>query len=339
MKMAVYGAGSLGTILGALLAKNGYDVTLIDVNAAHVEALNKRGAKIVGLMELTQPVKALTPEQMKDQYDLIFYLTKSTHNESALPYLAKHLKPTGVVVTGQNGLPEEAVCNAVGKERVIGQITGWGATWVEPGVSKLTSNPDHMTYHIGEIDGKVTPRLQEIEEILSKAGKPEIVTNLMGIRWTKMTSNCCFSGMSAVVAGNFGDVIDSPKALRCAAHILNESMAIAKAAGIKPEVFQGDDFPKLTFTTEKELEAKLPGVHHVVESHRNIRTGMLYDIEAGRYPEIDTTFNGVLCKWGAKYNVPTPVNQQVVDIVHGMASGKFKIDPSNLDRINLPKLP
>ena len=339
MKMAVMGAGSLGTILGALLTKNGCDVDLIDVNAAHVKAMNEHGVKIIGLMDLVQPVKALTPDEMKEQYDMMFYLVKSTYNESALPYVAKYLKPNGVVVVGQNGLPEEAVGEVVGKNRVIGQITGWGATWMEPGVSKLTSNPDHMTFHIREIDGQVTERLKEVEKVLSKAGKPEIVTNLMGIRWTKMTSNCCFSGMSAIVAGNFGDVIDNPKAVRCSANILNESMAIAKAAGVKPEVFQGDDFTKLTFKTEKELEAKIPGIKAVVASHRNIRTGILYDIEAGRYPEIDTTYNGNLCRLGAKYGIPTPVNQQVTDLIHAMANGKLKIDPSNVDRIDLPKLP
>lgn len=339
MKMAVMGAGSLGTILGALLTKNGYDVDLIDVNVAHVKALNEQGAKIIGLMDLIQPVKALTPDEMKNQYDMMFYLVKSTYNEGSLPYVAKYLKADGVVVVGQNGLPEEAVGEAVGNSRVIGQITGWGATWMEPGVSKLTSNPDHMTYHIGELDGRVTDRLKMVAEVLSKAGKPEIVTNLIGIRWTKMTSNCCFSGMSAVVAGNFGDVLDNPKAIRCSAHILNESMAIAKAAGVKPEIFQGDDFPKLTFKTEKELESKIPSIKDIVESHRNIRTGILYDIEAGRYPEIDTTYNGNLCRLGAKYGIPTPVNQQVTDIVHDMANGKLKIDSSNIDRIDLPKLP
>lgn len=339
MKIAVMGAGSLGTILGALLTKNGCDVDLIDVNAAHVKALNEHGAKIIGLMDLIQPVKALTPDEMTEKYDLMFLLTKATHNESCLPYVAKYLNQTGVVVVGQNGLPEEAVIAVVGKERVIGQVTGWGATWVEPGVSKLTSDPGHMTYHIGELDGKVTDRLKMIETLLKKAGKPEIVTNLIGIRWTKMTSNCCFSGMSAVVAGNFGDVLDHPKAIRCSAHILNESMAIAKAAGVKPEIFQGEDFTVLTFKTEKEMETQIPGIKEIVESHRNIRTGMLYDMEAGRYPEIDTTFNGVLCRWGEKYGVPTPVNQQVVNLVHEMAAGKIKIDPSNVDRMQLPVLP
>lgn len=338
MKVAIMGAGSLGTIVGALLTKNGCAVDLIDANVAHVKALNMHGAKIIGL-HLIQPVKALTPDEMKDQYDIILYLVKNTQNEAALPYVAKYLKPSGVVVVGQNGLPEEAVSAVVGKDRVIGHVTDWGATWVEPGVSKLTSDPAKMTFHLGELDGRVTERLKMVAEVLSNYGKPDIVDNLTGIRWTKLTANCCFSGMSAVVAGTFGDVIDTPKAIRCAAHILNESMAIAKAAGVKPELFMDEDLTKMTFKTEKELEAQLSNIKEIAKYHRNTRTGMLYDIEAGRYPEIVTTFNGVLCRWGEKHGIPTPVNQQVVDIVHAMATGKLKIDPANVDRIDLPKLP
>ena len=105
---------------------------MIDVNTDHVEALNKSGAKIVGLMDLVQPVKALTPDQMTGEYDLFLYLVKTTQHESALKYVSKHLKSDGIVLTMQNGIPEEAVAEVIGKERTVGCIVGWGATWMEP---------------------------------------------------------------------------------------------------------------------------------------------------------------------------------------------------------------
>jgi 2-dehydropantoate 2-reductase len=91
MKIAVIGAGSLGTIIGALLAKGGRDVILVDANEEHVKALNKKGAKIVGFMELTIPVKAITPSQMEGTYDLIIYLVKTAYNNVALPQIIPHL--------------------------------------------------------------------------------------------------------------------------------------------------------------------------------------------------------------------------------------------------------
>lgn len=338
MKLAVMGAGSLGTIVGARLSKAGYDVDLIDVNVAHVKALNKKGAKITGLMEMAQSVRALTPDEMKQQYDIMFYLTKTTQNESALKYVAKYLKSDGVVVCMQNGIPEDAVAEVVGKERVMGGIVGWGATWVEPGVSKLTSKQENMTYDIGELDGQMTERLDKLDSILKAAGIPEKQSNLIGIRWTKLTINCAFSTMSGIVAGTYGDVLDSPKALKCAAHIWRESLAVARAANVIPELFQDMDIRDFDFNSEKEYEEKTALFHKLLTPHRGIRTGMLYDIESGREPEI-ATYNGIICKWGKRWGVPTPVNDQAVDIIQGMWEGRYKIEPSNVDRVKLPEIP
>ena len=101
MRMAIMGAGSLGTIIGALLTKNGYSVDLIKRNVQDVETLNKSGAKIIGLMDLVQPVKALTPDQMTGEYDIFFYLVKTTQNAEALKSVVKHLKSDGTVVAMQ----------------------------------------------------------------------------------------------------------------------------------------------------------------------------------------------------------------------------------------------
>lgn len=338
MRMAVMGAGSLGTIIGALITKSGYDIDLIDVNVEHVKALNEKGAKIIGLMDLSVPVKAITPDEMTGEYDIFFYLTKTTQNEAALKYVAKHLKPDGVVVCMQNGIPEDAVAEVVGKDRTVGSIVGWGATWMEPGVSKLTSQPQNMEYVIGELDGRDTERVHKIAEILKTAGISEVTTNLIGIRWTKLMANTGFSGMSAVVAGNYGNVLDNPKALVCSAYIYREALAICRAAGVTPEVLGGFDNRDLDFNTQKELQEKLPLFLKKMGPHRNIRTGMLYDIEAGRKPEYET-FNGTISRWGEKWGVPTPVNDQVVEIIKGMWEGQLKIDPANLDLMKVPALP
>ena len=68
-KVAIYGAGSLGTVLGAYMTKNGVDVELVNRNKAHVAALNEKGAHITGTVEMTVPVKALTPDEMTEKYD------------------------------------------------------------------------------------------------------------------------------------------------------------------------------------------------------------------------------------------------------------------------------
>ena len=139
-RIAIMGAGSLGTILGAHIAKN-RQIDLIDANKAHVDALNKNGAKVVGFDEFTVPVKALTPDQMTGQYDLFFYMAKQLFNDVCFEQMKAHSHEKTIICTFQNGMPELAVAKAFGEEKVLGAPVNWGATFVEPGVSRLTSFP------------------------------------------------------------------------------------------------------------------------------------------------------------------------------------------------------
>lgn len=112
MKTAIYGAGSLGTVLGAYLAKAGVDVDLITRNREHVEALNRDGAKIIGTVNMTVPVHALTPDEMTEKYELIILLTKQLDNVNVLKKLQKNMTDDCIVCTLQNGLPELSVSEA-----------------------------------------------------------------------------------------------------------------------------------------------------------------------------------------------------------------------------------
>ena len=106
MRSAIYGAGSLGTILGAYITKNGGQIDLINHNKAHVAALRAEGARVVGTVNFTQPVTALTDEEMTGEYDVIFLMTKQLHNAEVVNMLKGSLAEDGVIVTLQNGLPE-----------------------------------------------------------------------------------------------------------------------------------------------------------------------------------------------------------------------------------------
>ena len=81
MKTAIYGAGSLGTVLGAYISKAGYPVDLITRNKEHVDAMNKNGAHIIGTVDMTVPVHALTPDQITEKYELIILMTKQLENK------------------------------------------------------------------------------------------------------------------------------------------------------------------------------------------------------------------------------------------------------------------
>ena len=94
-RYAIYGAGSLGTVLGAFITKNGGQVDLINRNKAHVEALNTKGAKIIGTVDMTVPVKAITPDMMEGKYDVIVLLTKQLFNKEVVTMLKDYLTDDG----------------------------------------------------------------------------------------------------------------------------------------------------------------------------------------------------------------------------------------------------
>ncbi len=338
MKLAVLGAGSMGTIAGALMTKNGYDVTLIDANTEHVDAMNKHGATITGKMELNVPVKAVTPDQMEGTYDIVFYLVKQTSNEPALKALVPHLHEDSVVCTLQNGVPEESVGKYVGREKVMGCAVGWGATWLKPGVTELTSETDKMTFDAGEPDGSVKERTRKVAEILECICPVVITENLTGVRWTKLLVNATMSGMSVSLGCTYGDILDNEKSLTCVAHIANETLKVAEKSGITMEPMQGVDVNILAFSNREELKGKLELFELVFRPHALLKASMLQDIEKGLKTEINA-INGVVCENGRKTEVPTPVNDKVVELVRGMEDGRYSAVFENLEMFDLPQVP
>jgi 2-dehydropantoate 2-reductase len=335
MRTAILGAGALGIIIGARMTKNGQQVDLIDSFKENVDALNANGATVTGYLAMHQAVTALTPEQMTGTYDLVLLLTKQTANETALLKLLPHLHKDSIVCTLQNGVPEESVAAIVGKERTIGGAVGFGATWLKPGVSELTSTMEAVekfAFEIGEIDGVARPRLAKVKEVLNAAGGTTILTNLMGIRYTKLLMNSTFSGMSAALNGTSSDVLANPKAMVCVAHIADEVIKVCRGLGYHMVEMQGVDFEFLELNSKADIPSKMDFYKKVWGRHNN-KASMLQDLEKGKKTEIDY-INGIVCRGGRKCGIPTPFNDKVVELVKEAEARGGVNDFSYLDRFN-----
>lgn len=324
MKTAIFGAGSLGTVLGAYLSKAGVDVDLITRNKEHVDALNRDGAKIIGKVNMTVPVHALTPDQMTEKYELIILLTKQLDNKNILENLKKNMTDDCIVCTMQNGLPELSVSEVVGEERTMGCTVAWGATLHGHGVSELTSEPDSMSFGLGRMNGKKDEKLMYVKSLLEKMCPVEIEENFMGVRWSKLLINAAFSGMSAVTGGTFGEAANRKDSRVCCQNIIKECIDVASAAGIKIEPVQGKDIVKL-LDYSNPLKKKLAFIliPICIKKHAALKASMLQDLEKGRKCEVDA-INGVVCAYGKKYGVKTPYNDKVCEIIHGIEDGKQK---------------
>ena len=320
-KIAIYGAGSLGTVLGAYISKAGVPVDLITRNKDHVDAMNESGAHIIGTVEMTVPVHALTPDQLSEKYELIILLTKQLDNKNILESLKPYMTDDCIVCTMQNGLPELSVSEVVGEDRTMGCSVAWGATLHGHGVSELTSEPDSMTFGLGRMNGKKDEKLMEVKKLLELMCPVEIEDNFMGVRWSKLLINSAFSGMSAVMGGTFGDAAERKDSRVCCQNIIKECIDVAKAAGIKIEPVQGKDIVKL-LDYNNPIKKKISNllIPISIKKHRLLKASMLQDLEKGRKCEIDA-INGVVCAYGKKFGVPTPYNDKVCEIVHVIDDG------------------
>lgn len=318
MRIAILGCGAMGTVMGAFLTRNGCPVDMVDNYQAHVDALNEKGAHIVGMVDMTVPVRAMTPEQMEGIYDLVFLFTKQTANDQVLPALLPHLGEHSTVCTLQNGVPEPYVAGYVGENRTVGGTVLWGATFVGPGESELTQNiqmNDHL-FEIGEMDGSVGERIQAVADVLGYMGRPAKVTDqLMASRWGKLINNACMSGMSAVCGSTFGQVLDDPRSRACLSYLGCEVKQCCQAAGYKLPLLLNEQSPDtLDLKDQAMYEANQEMFQVMYQDMHTAKASMLQDLEKGRATEIDF-INGIVCRKGDEHGIDTPYNDKVVELV------------------------
>ncbi len=340
MKTAIYGAGAMGTVLGAFLTIGGQSVDLISRNRTHIEALKAKGATVKCIadgVEKTTPVSALLPEEMREKYDVIFLMTKQSKNAETVSFLQEYLSPDGIICTTQNGLPEESIASVIGIEKTYGAAVTFGANFVGEGVVELTSSLSAMSVLCG---GYCNDNAKNglLAEILQKAGmvsgNPDFVKttdNLQGARWSKLAINSAFSTLSTITGLNFGSVARGRKTKRLAVAILREAIAVAKASGVTLEPMQGHDMESVFggsgFFKTQIVYALLP---YAMKKHALLYSGMLSDIEKGRKCDVDFVC-GALVKAGKAVGVETPVAESAVELVHGIENGLYEITPQNVD--------
>ena len=331
MKYAIYGAGSLGTVLGAYLTKNGVNIELVNRNKAHTEALKKNGATIKGTVEMNVPVKAITPDEMEGKYDVIFLLTKQLFNKDVVNFLKPFLSDNGVIVTLQNGIPEPGIAEIVGNNHTMGCTVEWGATLAEPGVSILTSEPDSLSFHMVKMEGITDEQYNLVKSLLEKMCPVHTEDNLLGARWSKLLINATFSGLGTVVGGTFGSVSEDKEVRKIAIKCMKECIDVGRASGVTFAPVQGKDITKLFYYTNPIKKAfGLFLMPIAMKKHRLLEPSMLQDLKKGKPCEIDA-INGVVCEWGKKLNIPTPVNDRIVEVVKKEQSKQLPLDRSNIN--------
>jgi len=232
---------------------------------------------------------------------------------------------------------EDRVSSILGRERVIGALASWGATMHAPGVYEMTS---HGEIVVGELDGQLTPRVQQLKSTLESVSPVTASDNVFGFLWSKLTLNSATSATGAVSGQLLGQMLWRNVGRRLALTIISEVVDVAKAHDISLELVGNTmDVQRLYLPPhrrERGVGLDLIGKHAIMlivgSKYRRLKSSMTQSIERGRPAEIDF-LNGFVVEKGREKGVPTPVNAALTNMVREVEAGTRQISPGNLDEL------
>ena len=212
----------------------------------------------------------------------------------------------------------------------MGCVVEWGATLSAPGECVLTSAPDSLSFHMGRMEGISDAQYNAVKALLEKMCPVHEEPNLLGARWSKLLINATFSGLGTVVGGTFGDVSENKDAQKVAIRCMKECIDVGHAAGVTFAPVQGKDITKLFYykgAVKRAIGILLLPI--AMKKHRAIEPSMLQDIRNGKPCEVDA-INGVVCAYGRKLGVPTPINDKIVEIIKKEQAGELSLKAGNI---------
>ncbi len=290
MRIAIMGSGGVGGYYGGLLTLVGHDVAFI-ARGAHLAAMQANGLRIHSVYgDFTlQSVQATDRPADIETVELVLMCVKTPDTTNAAQQILPLIGPDTVVLSLQNGVEAPDQIGAiVGMSHVVG-----GATWISssieaPGVIRQVSQFRRIV--LGELDGRITPRVERIREVLSSTGATvELSRDIQKVMWTKFVFIAAISGIGALTRLELGKYRHVPETRAMLTALMREVEAVARAAGVALD----------PYVVEQSLA-------FIDKAAAHIKPSMQLDVEAGRRSELDSMI-GVIGRRGRALGVPTPV--------------------------------
>ena len=329
MRWLIWGAGAIGGTLGAYLARAGEDITLVDVDVEHVDAIARRGLRLTGpIDQFMVHLPAFTPQALAGTWDAVILATKAHHTDAAVRALAPHLTAGGYVVSAQNGLNEIAIAEVVGPARTVGAFVNFGADYLEPGVIHYAGRGAVV---VGEIDGRLTDRVHFIRDAWRQFDPRAMVTpNIWGYLWGKEAYGAMLFA-TALTNESIADALAMPDYRALYIALAREILGVAAARGVRPEAFDGFDPAAYLATApagaaERSLDALVAHNRRSAKTH----SGIWRDLAVRKRPtEVDAQL-GIIVSLGAEAGVPAPLTARLVALIHEIERGQR---PQSLDAL------
>ncbi len=329
MRILIWGAGAIGGTAGAWLKRAGHDISFVDVVPEHVQAIRTSGLKISGPVDQFSVVApAFLPEEVTGTWDMIFLAVKAQHTEAAARALLPHLSQDGYVLSLQNGLCETIIASIVGRDRVVGAFINYSTDWIAPGEVMFGSRGAVV---LGELHGRITPRLLALHALLSEFEPGAITTdNIWGYLWGKLGYGAMLFAQ-ALGAKGIADCLARPEMMPVWRAIGREVNEVTLAEGITPMGFNGYDPNAFMPNAPREL-AERAVADLVVFNRPSAKThsGIWRDLFVRhRRTEVDVQIKPIV-DIGAKHGIATPTIAKLVALIHEIEDGKRAMSDDNL---------
>jgi 2-dehydropantoate 2-reductase len=331
MRFTIVGAGAIGGITGAYLARAGHTVRFVDVVEEHVEAINERGLRVSGRADFTVRVTATTPEELRPPLGTVIIAVKSHHTLEALAGIMPHLATDETVVSMQNGLVSREIAGAVGQEAAVAACLSFGGYYAGPGhVVHGTAG----SLGLGRLDGKVTAELVRLAEALSAVEHAYATGDIFACIWAKMALGSLYFA-TAIVDADVQEILDRTEHREVLMDVCAETVAVAEAQGVHPVAFAGFDPNALRFGDRDPaaVEASVNGVRSFFDNPHQARTGIWLDLAVRkRRSEADAHLGALLAEAG-RVGVRVPGNAALYAMVKQLEAGHRTFGWSNLDEL------
>lgn len=295
MRVLIFGAGALGSVIGGLLSK-GHEVHLV-TRPGHAQAIRERGLRIEGV--LNGVFSLATHIDMEDvpQPDAIFVTVKAYDTKVALEALAPMARGARMVVSLQNGLTNLELFRAALPDKAVMGVTSMGATLVGPGLVRYAGKGDTLFGHL-ENSAELS---REAADLFIKAGlAARSDANIERELWMKGIINASINPLTAILGCPNGELLEDEEVLAISHLACREGVAVAEGIGMRMP--QGNPFTK---------------VKEVMRTTAQNRSSMLQDLERGKRTEIDE-ISGEIVRLAGPLGITVPVNRTLWALIRGL---------------------
>jgi 2-dehydropantoate 2-reductase len=322
MRIAIIGAGAIGSVIGGLLSKAGEDVTLIG-RKPHVDAVNRNGLVLDGEAGRIV-IQVNAAEDLDFKPDLALLTVKAQDVVSSVRKAQPSLSGTHLV-TMQNGVrSDDQVAGLLGKENIISSVVTFNGQFLEPGKASYSIPFSKTALLIGEPFGNKGSRLQTLSALLNKAIGTDISEDIRAAHWTKLIWNLQ-TAVPAITGLSYQDSYQYPEVRELAISLLKEGLKVIKAARIKTANVSGFPMEPIETMARESLPMASTMLKKIAESLGKVPVlgSTLQSIKRGTSTEVDY-LNGEIVNLGKEMGIPTPTNSLTVGLVHQVeATRKF----------------